>query len=57
MWKCLLDSPRLDIRPVTLAAELFAMLMKGRIARPVEGLDDATAKAIAEAKVQPRSRR
>jgi prevent-host-death family protein len=36
---------------VLVAADLFEALMKGRIARRVEDLDDATAKAIAEAEV------
>jgi len=38
---------------VLVAADFFATLMKGRIARRVEDLDDATAKAIAEAEVPP----
>jgi hypothetical protein len=38
---------------VLVAADFFATLMKGRIARRVEDLDEATAKAIAEAEVPP----
>ncbi len=38
---------------VLVAADFFATLMKGRIIRRVEDLDDATAKAIAEAEVPP----
>ena len=36
---------------VLMSAALFEVVMKGRIARPVEDLDDDTLKAIANAKV------
>jgi prevent-host-death family protein len=36
---------------VLLSAALFAVLTKGRIARPVEELDDETLRAIAGSKV------
>ncbi len=42
---------------VLVAADFFATLMKGRIARRVEDLDDVTAKAIAEAEVPLGSQR
>lgn len=38
---------------VLVAADFFAAVMKGRIARRVEDLDDATAAAIADAEVPP----
>lgn len=36
---------------VLLSADFYASLIKGRIARRVEDLDDATVKAISEAEV------
>ena len=38
---------------VLLSAAFFEMVMKGRVARPVEDLDDDTLKAIASASVPP----
>jgi prevent-host-death family protein len=38
---------------VLVAADFFATLMRGCIARRVEDIDEATAKAIAEAEVPP----
>jgi prevent-host-death family protein len=39
---------------VLVAADFFAAVMKGRLARRVEDIDNATAKAIARAKVPSR---
>ena len=36
---------------VLMSAALFEMVMKGRVARPVEDLDDDTLRAIARAEV------
>ena len=38
---------------VLMSAAFFEMVMKGRVARPVEELDDYTLKAIAESAVAP----
>ena len=38
---------------VLMSAALFEMLVKGRVARRVEDLDDATLKAIASSAVRP----
>jgi prevent-host-death family protein len=38
---------------VLMSAALFEVLVKGRIARPVEDLDDDTLKAIASSAVRP----
>ena len=38
---------------VLLSAAMFEVLVKGRVARPVEELDDETLKAIAESAVPP----
>jgi len=38
---------------VLMSAALFDVVMKGRIARPVEDLDDDTLKAIANSSVPP----
>jgi prevent-host-death family protein len=38
---------------VLMSAALFEVVMKGRIARPVEDLDDDTLKAIANSSVRP----
>jgi hypothetical protein len=38
---------------VLMSAALFEVLVKGRIARPVEDLDDGTLKAIANGAVPP----
>lgn len=38
---------------VLVAADFFATVMKGRIARRVENIDEATMKSIAEAEVPP----
>jgi hypothetical protein len=36
-----------------MSAAFFEMVMKGRVARPVEDLDDDTLKAIARSSVSP----
>lgn len=41
------------LHTVLMSAALFEMLTRGRVARPVEELDDDTLKAIAEATVPP----
>jgi len=41
------------IHTVLLSAAMFEVLVKGRVARPVEELDDETLKAIAESAVPP----
>ena len=38
---------------VLMSAAFFEMVMKGRVARPVEELDDDTLKAIARSSVPP----
>ena len=38
---------------VLMSADLFEMVMKGRIARKTEDLDEATLKAIAKSEVSP----
>jgi prevent-host-death family protein len=38
---------------VLMSAALFEVVMKGRVARPVEDLDDDTLKAIANSSVRP----
>lgn len=38
---------------VLVSAAFFEMVMKGRVARPVEDLDDDTLKAIANSEVSP----
>jgi PHD/YefM family antitoxin component YafN of YafNO toxin-antitoxin module len=38
---------------VLMSAAFFEMVMKGRVARPVEELDDDTLKAIARSSVSP----
>jgi prevent-host-death family protein len=38
---------------VLMSAAFFEMVMKGRVARPVEDLDDDTLKAIARSSVSP----
>jgi len=38
---------------VLLSATMFEVLVKGRVARPIEELDDETLKAIAESAVPP----
>jgi prevent-host-death family protein len=38
---------------VLMSAAFFEMVMKGRVARPIEDLDDDTLKAIASSAVSP----
>jgi prevent-host-death family protein len=38
---------------VLMSAAVFEMVMKGRVARPIEDLDDDTLKAIASSAVSP----
>jgi len=41
------------LHTVLVSAAFFEMVMKGRVARPVEDLDDDTLKAIASSSVAP----
>jgi hypothetical protein len=41
------------LHTVLMSAAFFEMVMKGRVARPVEDLDDDTLKAIANSAVSP----